>query len=293
MESRREGILDGVLDTGLGLALYAPVVLAGALPYRRRVPLLGAFASRVAGAAGGYGARALDNLALVAPELPQSEARRVTRGALDNLGRCVAELFAPEAFAARCRGLPLEGAGAEAVERARGEGRPVIFATAHIGNMNAARVALTERGFDMGAFYRTPSNRFLASRYDRAQEQLGGDLYEQGRGGLRQLIRRLQSGGMAAMPVDRSALDGAPLRFFGREARTSLAIAELALRFDALMVPVWGLRRAGGLDFRVVLEAPLAAADAAAMMQEYNDRLEAVVRAHMDQWMWTHRRWKR
>ena len=28
------------------------------------------------------------------------------------------------------------------------------------------------------------------------------------------------------------------------------------------------------------------------MMREYNRRLEAMVRANMDQWFWIHRRWK-
>jgi Kdo2-lipid IVA lauroyltransferase/acyltransferase len=28
------------------------------------------------------------------------------------------------------------------------------------------------------------------------------------------------------------------------------------------------------------------------MMQAVNDNLESVVRAHMDQWFWIHRRWK-
>jgi KDO2-lipid IV(A) lauroyltransferase len=28
------------------------------------------------------------------------------------------------------------------------------------------------------------------------------------------------------------------------------------------------------------------------MMQAVNDNLEALVREHMDQWLWIHRRWK-
>jgi KDO2-lipid IV(A) lauroyltransferase len=28
------------------------------------------------------------------------------------------------------------------------------------------------------------------------------------------------------------------------------------------------------------------------MTQEFNDRLEVMVRQHMDQWFWVHRRWK-
>ena len=37
---------------------------------------------------------------------------------------------------------------------------------------------------------------------------------------------------------------------------------------------------------------PVAPAGPEAMMQALNDDLERVVRAHMDQWFWIHRRWK-
>ena len=47
------------------------------------------------------------------------------------------------------------------------------------------------------------------------------------------------------------------------------------------------------VSFRVEVGAPIPHSDAATMMQALNDDLERLVRDHMEQWFWVHRRWKR
>ena len=58
------------------------------------------------------------------------------------------------------------------------------------------------------------------------------------------------------------------------------------------MVPGYATRRDNGIDFDLVVEAPIPHSDAVTMTQALNDSLEAAVRANMDQWFWIHRRWK-
>ena len=83
-----------------------------------------------------------------------------------------------------------------------------------------------------------------------------------------------------------------PLEFFGQKALTSLATAEMALKFNALLVPVWGLRDKDGLHFNIQVETPIEHSDPLTMTRTFNTRLEAVIRDNMDQWLWIHRRWK-
>ena len=71
-----------------------------------------------------------------------------------------------------------------------------------------------------------------------------------------------------------------------------LTPAELARRYDALVVPIAGIRQPDGLSFRVHVGAPVAPDEPRVMMQALNDDLEMLVRRHMDQWFWVHRRWK-
>ena len=64
------------------------------------------------------------------------------------------------------------------------------------------------------------------------------------------------------------------------------------MKYDALLVPVFGIRQEDGLTFHLRVEAPIAHATPDAMMQAYNDVVERVAREHPDQWFWIHRRWK-
>ena len=66
----------------------------------------------------------------------------------------------------------------------------------------------------------------------------------------------------------------------------------MALKYDAPLVPVYGLRQPDGLSFRVIVEAPVPPGDPMAMTQALNDSLAALVRRHPEQWFWIHRRWK-
>lgn len=276
----------------VGLALYAPIALAMPLPYRWRVPLAGWLTSRVLAPLAGYDRRVRENLAHVMPHLPEREVRRLMRAVPDNAGRTMIELYSTRDFRKHARCCPVSGPGLEAIRAARAEGRPVIFVTGHFGNFNAARVAMIEHGFEMGGLYRRMHNRYFNRHYARAMCALSQPMFEQGRGGMIQLVRHLRAGGVLGILTDLNAQDGIPLDFFGKPALSSLATAELALKFNAPLVPVWGIRQENGLDFRILVEEPIPPSDAPTMTQAVNDRLEAQVRQHMDQWFWIHRRWK-
>jgi KDO2-lipid IV(A) lauroyltransferase len=105
-------------------------------------------------------------------------------------------------------------------------------------------------------------------------------------------VRHLAGGGMATILFDLHDRRGEAIPFLGRPALTSTTAAELALRYDALMVPYWGIRQPDGLSFDVVVEEPIPHATPLAMIEEATRRLEARVTAHPGQWFWVHRRWK-
>ena len=95
-----------------------------------------------------------------------------------------------------------------------------------------------------------------------------------------------------AMLIDQHFHRGARLRFFGHEALTALSAADLALRYDADLVPMYAIRAPDGISFHIVVESPIPPGTPEAMTQALNDSLEAHVRQNMDQWFWVHRRWK-
>jgi KDO2-lipid IV(A) lauroyltransferase len=108
----------------------------------------------------------------------------------------------------------------------------------------------------------------------------------------------LAQGEHLGMLVDQHHGLGQPIPFFGRPARTALTLAKLARQFRC---PVHGafVERLGGARFRMTLLPALdltwtedAEADYRATMTQVNQTIEDWVRAHPDQWLWLHRRWR-
>lgn len=262
------------------------------LPYRWRVPLCGWVLSRIISPLAGYGRRIRANLALVLPGLPEAEIRRIIRAVPDNVGRTVIEIYSGPEFIAHAVSHPLTGGGVAALEEAHRSGRPVILVTGHFGNYDASRAALIARGYRVGALYMPMANSFFNAHYVRAISGIGTPLFPRGRAGLAGMVRHLRSGGMLGMLVDQHMGHGEELTFFGQEALTALSAADLALKYAALLIPVYAVRKADGLSFEIIVEAPIPQGTPEAMTQALNDSLEALVRNHIDQWLWIHRRWK-
>ncbi len=274
-----------------GGALIAVIAVLRLLPYRWRVPATGWLTAHVLAPLAGYRKRVRENLAHACPDLSEAEVKRLSITVPDNAGRNMIELYSPE-FPEHVRNTPVTGPGLAVIEKARAENRPVLFVSGHFGSINATRIAMIEQGFPIGVFYRAMTNRPFNAHYVAAMAAVSEPLFEQGRRGMIQMVKHLKSGGNVGILSDLNAHDGVPLEFFGKPALTSLATAEMALKFNALLVPAWALRQPNGLDFEVVVEDEIPATDAVTMTREFNRRLEAMVRAHMGQWFWIHRRWK-
>lgn len=274
-----------------GAALRAPLVIACILPYRWRVPFAGWLTSRLLAPLAGYRKRVRANLRFACPELPEAEIHRLSLVVPDNAGRNMMELYSPE-FRDHVRATPVEGPGLATIRTARREGRPILFVTGHFGSINATRIAMIEQGFTMGVFYRPLANRPFNAHYVDAMTRVSQPLFAQGRRGMLQMAKHLRAGGCVGMLSDLNAHDGVPLDFFGKPALTSLATAEMALKFNAPLVPVWAFRQPDGLGFRIIVEDEIPPSDPVTMTRAFNARLESVIRQDMGQWFWIHRRWK-
>ena len=274
------------------IAIRAIIGAACLVPYRFRVPMVGWIVSRLVAPLAGYTKRVRENLRLIFPDMPESEVKRLTRAVPDNAGRTLIEIYSGEDFVKRFAHAPLTGPGIQALDEAHKNNRPVVLVTGHFGNYDAPRAALIAKGYNVGALYREMNNGYFNPHYVEAISKVGTPVFPRGRKGLSGLIRFLRGGGMAGFLIDQYMWDGEDVTFFGHVAPTALSAMELALKYDALVVPTYGVRQPNGLDFEVIVEDPIPATDPVKMTQALNDSLEALVRTHMEQWFWIHRRWK-
>ncbi|WBU57570.1 lysophospholipid acyltransferase family protein [Paracoccus sediminicola] len=275
-------------------AFLAVMGLARALPYERRIPAVGWFFARLLGPLAGWAKRARENLALAMPKLDDAARKQIAREVLNNAGRSMAEIYSGDEFTSRIAAdAPLTGPGLAALRDAAEQDRPVILACAHFGNYDAMRAALAAQGWPVGALYRPMNNEAFNAHYIPAIQAIAEPVFPRGRAGFAAMLKFLRGGGMLALGFDQFVHDGTELQFFGLPSRTVLTPAELALRYDALLLPIAGVRQPDGLSFRVEVGAAVDHTTPREMMQALNDDLETRIRAHPGQWFWVHRRWKK
>lgn len=284
-----EGSLGQYLEN---LVIRGVMGLALKMPYRTRVRFMGWVMARLVAPLAGYGTRVRENLAHVMPDTPKAEVKRMMRAVANNAGRTLIEIYSGAEFIERMQDVTFEGPGVEIIEKARDERKPVILLTGHFGNYDVPRAALIAKGYDIGSLYNPMKNKFYNAHYVKAIGTIGQPLFPRGRKGYARLLQHLKSGGMIGFLVDVYVHTGPILTFFGKPARTALSAADLALKYDALLVPIYGIRLEDGLNFRVQVERPIPHSDPQVMTQALNDSLEAITRQHMEQWFWIHRRWK-
>ncbi|MHC9234245.1 lysophospholipid acyltransferase family protein [Pseudooceanicola sp. 502str34] len=276
----------------VNLPLEGLIGLTKLLPYETRVPLVGWCVSRIVAPLAGYDRRIRENLALVWPDLPEAEIKRLQREVPDNAGRTLAELYSTDEFKARLAKLPLEGDGVQQMLEAQKAGRPIIMVGGHFGNYDAMRGLLIQRYDRVGALYRPQNNIYFNRHYAAMMNAMAQPLFPRGRRGLAEMVKFLRGGNMVGLLIDQYVSNGTDLTFFGHKARTTLSAAEMALKYDALMIPFHAVRQPDGLSFQMIVETPIPHSDAVTMSQEFNDRMEAMVRKYPGQWLWIHRRWK-
>ncbi|MEM1388558.1 MAG: lauroyl acyltransferase [Pseudomonadota bacterium] len=279
-------------DRSVNAALRLVLALSARLPYRTRMAVMGFVAARIATPLAGWDRRIRSNLALIWPELPEQDVRRLIRQVPDNFGRAVAEIYAGAPFVERVRNAPLEGPGVGALMALHEANAPALLVTGHFGNYDALRAALIARGIRVGGLYNPMDNALVNDHYVAAIERIGKPLFARGRRGLAEMVQFLRSGGMVGLVADQHMKRGTALDFLGQPALTALSAAEMALKYEAALIPVYAVRQADRISFRLFVEAPIPASDAVTMTQALNDSLAARVRANPEQWLWIHRRWK-
>ena len=284
-----------------------PAEAAGAFVFYwlcRALPLdwASALAGRLARAVGprlGVSRRAESNLERAFPGKNPREIATIIAAMWENLGRVAGEYPHLGRLRAGGAGGRLEIIGAEHIDLLRDDGKPGIFLMAHLGNWEFAGLASAQRNLSVDRVYRQANNPLTEWLFRQGRASVDGALIPKGPAGAKQLLKSLHDGNHLALLVDQKMNDGIAVPFFGRDAMTAPAIAQLALRMDCPVVPV-RVKRLQGARFQVIASAPIdftptgeRTADVQAYMTQVNAIIEAWIRDTPEQWLWLHNRWPR
>ena len=237
------------------------------------------------------------NLAHAFSDKSLTEIEDIVHGMWDNLGRVAAEYAHLGEIDVTDPSGRIEVVGLEHIELIRDDAISGIFFSAHLGNWEIVTLGATQNGLLLTQIYRAPNNPHMEPLLRGLRAPVGGINYPKGSAGARKLILALRQGQHLGMLVDQKLNEGVAVPFFGRDAMTAPALAQLALKFGCPVVPA-RVERLEGAHFRLTVYPPLTLAtsgdrqaDIAAAMAQVNALIEGWIRARPEQWLWLHRRW--
>jgi len=282
----------GPLHYLIDLPIRALFFLLRLLPHKTSLNVAASFANSILVPLFGVNRRIYHNLDHIAADFSVENRAALAREANANATKLMVESFNVAGFLHHARKAQMGGSGVASLLEALENKRPVILVSGHFGNYQVPRVLLSELGHDTAAIYRPMNNGYTNRRYVAAMNRLARPNFSRGMKGTKALLTQLKNGGAIAMLNDQAANEGKIMPFLGKPATTMLSAAEFALKFNALLVPFYGIRCPDGVNFEVIFEDPIPHSDAETMTGAINASLEAQIRARPGQWFWAHKRWK-
>ena len=238
-----------------------------------------------------YRKRIKENLRIVYPEKTYSQINEFISINSEMIGRSFIELMFNSDFQKRWDKIIYKKTELQPIIEAKKRAKPIIVVSGHIGSWEAVRAVLKNNNLNSGALYQKNHNRFYENLHLKAIKAGGEPIFQVSPSGTRNMISFIKNGGLIALMIDQAVKDGKYLNFLGKPAKTSISIANIALKYDAIIIPAYGIRRD---DNKIVVsfESPIKLTNSLAITCAMNSSLEARVQETPEQWYWPHRRWK-
>jgi KDO2-lipid IV(A) lauroyltransferase len=234
------------------------------------------------------------NLAMAMPELDVAARTAIVDGVFRSIARllvCFAR-FPSIGVHNLERWIRIEGT--EHINAAQRQGRGVLFATAHLGNWELSAFAHGLAVGPMSVLVR-PLDNPLIDRLVERRRGLSGNRVIFKKDFARSILKALARHDKVGILIDQNAsLDaGVFVDFFGVPACASTGFAKLAAHSGAAVIPAYALWMEDEGRYVLRFNPPMPmTGDAARDTATLHAGLEAAIRAHPDQWLWIHRRWK-
>lgn len=240
--------------------------------------------------------KALNNIERALPHLNEQQRKNIVKGMWDNLGRVMAEYPHLKKIAQERVSFVDEH---NIIPQIQKQQNVCIYITAHLANWEvAASSILMQHNISFNAIYREPNNPMVRRLLDNART-LGGKFktFPKSTAGMRDILKSLKNKEHLGILIDQKYNEGISAPFFGHDAMTSTAFAELAHKFDAPILP-GRVERLDGAHFRITLYPVIntkddtgAPRDTTEIIAQSHRYLESWITERPEQWLWLHKRW--
>jgi KDO2-lipid IV(A) lauroyltransferase len=240
------------------------------------------------------------NLRLAFPDWSDAKRKHMVRGMIRQVGWMAAEFSQfPKYTRAKIERIVLLD-GFENFDAARRRGKGVLFLTGHMSAWELAPFAQALYGNPLHFLVRPIANPRVDALINSYRCRSGNQPIEKNRS-ARSVLKVLNEGGTVGILADHNTVleEGVFVNFFGVPASTTSGLARMALRTEAAVVPgflSWDeQRRKYRLRFEPAVKLVRSGDEEADVIENtsrFTRIIEDYIRAHPDQWVWAHKRWK-
>jgi KDO2-lipid IV(A) lauroyltransferase len=242
----------------------------------------------------------LRNLEMAYPLASLNEREAILRGVYRSLGWQLAEFCKMSRYTAEEAAKFVRYDGLENYLKARAKGKGVLVLTGHLGAWELSSFYHSLVGYPMSLVIRRLDNP-LVDEFVNSTRCLHGNRVIHKDDFARGLLTAMHNGETVGILMDTNMTppQGVFVPFFGVEACTATAMARIALRTHAAVLPgflVWEKAESRyvlkfGAEIEMVRSGNLDA-DIVANTALFTAAIEAYIRQYPEQWLWVHRRWK-
>ena len=213
-----------------------------------------------------------------------------------NYGRILAEYPFLKAFRNNKLNKFIEIDGLENLNKIKREKRRAVFISGHFNNFELMALQIEKAGINLCAIYRPLNNVFLNKTMEEIRENfICKNQIKKGRSGTRQIIENIKKGNSVALMIDQRVREGIKINFFGKPASTTTIPAQLIKKYKCDLVPIYIERRKNNY-FKMFVSEPIKVGNNKSIKEiteHLNKILEKMILKNVDQWIWTHDRWKK
>ena len=273
------------------IPFYLLITFLKILPFEKRVSWGGNLCRLILPRVRKFYKRVDTNLRFVYPNMSHQRRKEFIKENSKMIGESFIELMFNREFHKRKNKITYKKKELAPLIEAKKVNRPIIIISGHIGSWEAVRAILSKYGLTSGAIYQRNRNIFYERLHLSAIREGGEPILEVGTSGTRKMISLIRSGGIIALMIDQAVEEGKYFQFLGRPAKTSTSIAEISIKYNALLIPAYGIR-GNDRKIKVSFDKPIELTTVSTITKKMNASLEKRVEKNPTQWYWPHRRWK-
>ncbi len=241
----------------------------------------------------------IENLTIAFPEFSKKKIEEIAFGSYRSFAITIVEiLYMPNLTKVQAEKFISSDNNDIVLERFK-ENRGVILISAHFGNWEAMAISIgLQLNIPLGAVVKSQRNQLVSEWLNNLRSKWGNKIIPLGIS-IRKVYQTIKENNIVAMVSDqRGPADGIRVNLFGKKASVYAGTAALALKSKC---PVFFCVAVRQKDYTYKTHFYEVSFDnlpenedekIIEISQRHTDLLEQQVRAHPEQWLWMHKRWK-